>query len=123
MSDQELASATIDLFQKGHLDVIAELLGLCPEDAAVGPLIKDAELREVAVDPGHWIWIKIVLCRLRDAENLPDLRDYVLSNLSNGNIDAARMLFEVQQSRGKFKWDSKWMSQIFASWRRAGVQV
>lgn len=120
LSTHELASATISLHQKGHLDVIVEMLRLKAEDPSIEQLVQGARMPENVVDPGHWIWIHVMLQRLKEGKDLPNIKNFILANIRIGNMDNARIFYEVQQTKENEIWSSDWMSQIFKGWQ-AGV--
>ena len=116
MNTHELASATLDLHRKGHLDVLVEMLRLGPEDPAIEQLIQGAEMRVDPVDPRHWVWIRLMLQRLREGKSVPNLKNYIISYMGAADMDNARLLFDIQQS-GLTGWDSDWMRHMFRIWR------
>lgn len=118
MSSHDLASAALDLHKKGHLDVIVEMMRLECTDASIEHLVQGAEIPESAVDPGHWIWVRVMLQRLKEGNKLPNMNKFILANVLKGNMDDAKMMFQVQESSSDKRESSEWMGQIFKSWKQ-----
>lgn len=122
MSTHDLASAALYLHQKGHLDILVEMMRLEPMDPSIEQLVQGAEMPENAVDPGHWIWIRVMLQMLKEGKEMPNMIDFILANAMKGNMDDAKMMYEVQERKKGKGDDWEWMRRVFKTWKQ-GFQI